>query len=69
LQATGDALPFADVGFAAVCEFKILPHVPDLTLVVGEMLGVTRTVGVIADSIASGRDTCPFESSSFCSTS
>jgi hypothetical protein len=68
LQATNDAQPFADARLAA-CDFKILPHVPDLTPVVGEMLRVARNVVVISDTNRSGRGPCPCESSSFCSSS
>jgi ubiquinone/menaquinone biosynthesis C-methylase UbiE len=50
LQATGDALPFADHSFDAVSEFSILHHVPDPSAVVAEMLRVARRVVVIVDS-------------------
>lgn len=50
LQASGDALPFADASFDAVSEFSILHHVPDPSAVVAEMLRVARRVVVIADS-------------------
>jgi len=49
IQGSGDSLPFADQSFDAVCEFAILHHVPDPSVVVGEMLRVARNVVVIAD--------------------
>jgi SAM-dependent methyltransferase len=48
--ASGDALPFQDGSFDAVCEFGILHHVPDPSMVVGEMLRVARNVVVLADA-------------------
>ncbi len=48
--ASGDALPFLDGSFDAVCEFGILHHVPDPSSVVGEMLRVARNVVVISDA-------------------
>jgi SAM-dependent methyltransferase len=42
LQASGDALPFADAGFDAVSEFSVLHHVPEPAAVVAEMLRVAR---------------------------
>ncbi len=59
LQASGDALPFADASFDAVCEFGILHHVPDPALVVREMLRVARSVIVIADSNRFGQGSPP----------
>jgi ubiquinone/menaquinone biosynthesis C-methylase UbiE len=50
LQASGEALPFPDNSFDAVCEFATLHHVPNPTAVVLEMLRVARRVVVIADS-------------------
>jgi len=50
LQGTGDALPFPDASFDAVCEFAILHHHPEPSAVVKEMLRVARKVVVIADS-------------------
>jgi SAM-dependent methyltransferase len=43
-------LPFPDQSFDAVCEFGILHHVPDPSLVVDEMMRVARNVVVIADA-------------------
>lgn len=50
LLASGEALPFADSSFDAVCEFGILHHVPDPVRVVQEMLRVARNVLVISDA-------------------
>lgn len=50
LLASGDALPFVDNSFDAVCEFGILHHVPDPVRVVQEMLRVARNVIVISDA-------------------
>jgi len=49
-QASGEALPFPNESFDAVCEFGILHHVPDPALVVAEMLRVAKRVVVIADA-------------------
>ena len=59
LQASGDALPFADASFDAVSEFSILHHVPDPAAVVAEMLRVARRVVVIADSNRFGQGSWP----------
>lgn len=50
LLASGDALPFADRSFDAVCEFSVLHHVAEPAVVVKEMLRVARRVVVISDS-------------------
>jgi ubiquinone/menaquinone biosynthesis C-methylase UbiE len=50
IQGKGDALPFADASFEAVCEFAILHHVPDPRIVVGEMLRVAKKVVIFSDS-------------------
>jgi SAM-dependent methyltransferase len=50
LQGKGDALPFADDSFDAVCEFAILHHVAEPRVVVREMLRVARKVVIISDS-------------------
>ncbi len=50
LQGRGDALPFADNSFDAVCEFAILHHVPRPHIVVGEMLRVAKKAVILADS-------------------
>jgi ubiquinone/menaquinone biosynthesis C-methylase UbiE len=49
LQASGEALPFADGSFDAVSEFSVLHHVPNPTAVVREMLRVARRAVVIVD--------------------
>lgn len=59
LQASGDALPFADASFDAVCEFSTLHHVPDPAKVVKEMLRVARHVVVIADTNRFGQGPVP----------
>jgi ubiquinone/menaquinone biosynthesis C-methylase UbiE len=59
LQASGDALPFADKSFDAVCEFGILHHVPEPARVIEEMLRVARTVVVISDTNRFGQGPLP----------
>jgi SAM-dependent methyltransferase len=59
LLASGDALPFADNSFDAVCEFGILHHVPDPARVVKEMLRVARNVIVISDANRFGQGFLP----------
>ena len=59
LQASGEALPFPDRSFDAVCESATLHHVPDPAAVVSEMLRVARTVVVIADSNRFGQGPWP----------
>jgi SAM-dependent methyltransferase len=59
LQASGDALPFADKSFDAVCEFGILHHVPEPGRVIEEMLRVARTVVVISDVNRFGQGPLP----------
>jgi ubiquinone/menaquinone biosynthesis C-methylase UbiE len=59
LQASGDALPFANKSFDAVCEFGILHHVPEPARVIEEMLRVARTVVVISDSNRFGQGPLP----------
>lgn len=49
LQASGEALPFADSSFDAVSEFSTLHHVPNPSAVVREMLRVARRAVVIVD--------------------
>jgi ubiquinone/menaquinone biosynthesis C-methylase UbiE len=50
IQGKGDALPFADNTFDAVCEFAILHHVADPRTVVGEMLRVAKKAVILSDS-------------------
>jgi len=50
LQGKGDALPFADNSFDAVCEFAILHHVAEPQVVISEMLRVARKAIIISDS-------------------
>jgi ubiquinone/menaquinone biosynthesis C-methylase UbiE len=50
LRATGEALPFLDASFDAVCEFSILHHAPDPNAVVKEMLRVAKKAIFICDS-------------------
>lgn len=59
LQATGEALPFADASFDAVCEFSTLHHVADADAVVAEMLRVARRAVVIADCNRFGQGSFP----------
>lgn len=59
LQASGEALPFADASFDVVTEFSILHHVPRPSTVVEEMLRVARRVVVIVDSNRFGQGTLP----------
>jgi len=49
LQASGEALPFADASFDAVSEFSILHHVSNPSAIVREMLRVARKAVVIVD--------------------
>ena len=50
VRATGEALPFPDASFDAVCEFSVLHHVANPAAIVGEMLRVARKAVFIADS-------------------
>ncbi len=50
VQATGEALPFANASFDAVCEFATLHHAANPTAVVKEMLRVARKAVFICDS-------------------
>jgi ubiquinone/menaquinone biosynthesis C-methylase UbiE len=59
LQASGEALPFLDNAFDAVCEFATLHHVRNPSAVVREMLRVARKVVVIADCNRFGQGSWP----------
>jgi ubiquinone/menaquinone biosynthesis C-methylase UbiE len=48
--AMGDALPFPDASFDAVCEFAVLHHAENPSAVVKEMLRVARRAVFICDS-------------------
>jgi ubiquinone/menaquinone biosynthesis C-methylase UbiE len=50
IRATGEALPFADGSFDAVCEFAILHHVERPDSIVREMLRVARKAVFVCDS-------------------
>jgi SAM-dependent methyltransferase len=50
VQGKGDALPFADASFDAVCEFAILHHVAEPGTVVSEMLRVAKRAVFLSDS-------------------
>ena len=59
VQATGEALPFADASFDAVCEFATLHHAANPTAVVNEMLRVARKAVFICDSNRFGQGSLP----------
>jgi len=59
LLASGDALPFADKSFDAVCEFGILHHVPKPARVIEEMLRVARNAVVLSDANRFGQGPLP----------
>ncbi|MGB7433997.1 MAG: class I SAM-dependent methyltransferase [Candidatus Acidiferrum sp.] len=59
LQASGDALPFANGSFDAVIEFAALHHVANPSVVIKEMLRVARKVVVVADSNRFGQGSLP----------
>jgi len=48
--ATGEALPFGDASFDAVCEFATLHHAANPNAVVAEMLRVARQAVFLCDS-------------------
>lgn len=50
VRASGDALPFPDASFEAVCEFAVLHHAQNPSAVVKEMLRVARRAVFICDS-------------------
>ena len=49
IRASGEALPFSDQSFDAVCEFSTLHHVANPNTVVKEMLRVARRAVFICD--------------------
>jgi SAM-dependent methyltransferase len=49
LEARGEALPFADASFDAVCELGILHHVRDPNAIVREMTRVARRAVFLSD--------------------
>ena len=59
LQASGEALPFADGSFDAVSEFSILHHVANPSAVVKEMLRVARRAVIIVDCNRFGQGSLP----------
>ena len=50
VRASGEALPFPDASFDAVCEFAVLHHAENPAAVVKEMLRVARRAVFICDS-------------------
>jgi SAM-dependent methyltransferase len=50
VRASGEALPFPDGSFDAVCEFAVLHHAENPSAVVKEMLRVARRAVFICDS-------------------
>jgi ubiquinone/menaquinone biosynthesis C-methylase UbiE len=50
IRATGDALPFANGSFDAVCEFAVLHHAANPSAVVREMLRVAKKAVFLCDS-------------------
>jgi ubiquinone/menaquinone biosynthesis C-methylase UbiE len=59
IRASGEALPFEDASFDAVCSFAILHHVPKPSAVIGEMLRVARKAVLILDSNRFGQGPWP----------
>jgi ubiquinone/menaquinone biosynthesis C-methylase UbiE len=57
VQGEGQALPFADKSFDAVCEFATLHHVPDPAKVVSEMLRVSKKAVFLSDCNRFGQGT------------
>jgi ubiquinone/menaquinone biosynthesis C-methylase UbiE len=50
IRATGEALPFPDASFDAVCEFAILHHVSNPNAIVREMTRVAKKAVFLCDS-------------------
>lgn len=59
VRGRGDALPFADQSFDAVCELGVLHHVQDPNRVVAEMLRVARKAIFLSDSNRFGQGPFP----------
>jgi SAM-dependent methyltransferase len=59
VRGVGDALPFADSSFDAVCEVGVLHHVPDPAAVVREMTRVARRAVFLSDTNRFGRTSVP----------
>ena len=59
VRATGEALPFPNASFDAVCEFGALHHASDPSAVVREMLRVARKAVFLCDSNRFGQGTRP----------
>jgi ubiquinone/menaquinone biosynthesis C-methylase UbiE len=59
VRAVGEALPFPDASFDAVCEFAILHHVADPNAIVREMLRVARKAVFVCDSNRFGQGSFP----------
>jgi ubiquinone/menaquinone biosynthesis C-methylase UbiE len=59
LMATGEALPFPNASFDAVCEFATLHHVANPSAVVREMLLVARKAVFICDANRFGQGSMP----------
>ena len=47
VEGSATALPFPDESFDVTCSFKVLAHIPDIELALGEMARVTRRGGTI----------------------
>ncbi len=47
VQGLATALPFADESFDLVCSFKVLAHVPDIRMALGEMARVCAPGGTV----------------------
>ena len=58
VRATGEALPFRDASFDAVCEFGILHHAANPNAVVAEMVRVARKAVFLSDSNRFGQGPC-----------
>jgi SAM-dependent methyltransferase len=59
ILGSGEALPFEDGAFDAVCEFGVLHHVPDPNAVVREMTRVARRAVFISDDNRFGYGNLP----------